>query len=394
MSVINYNLTGIEVLVGEGAISGLKQEMQKLNVSKPLIVTDYGIVASGIVAEVENYLRQENIQFSIYSGVLPDPKDVMVDAGLAIYKETGCDFVLSVGGGSSMDTGKCISIMTVHPGHILDYARSTPDHKDFTRKGCPIISVATTSGTGSEVSKYAVITNAKTNRKTTIASKYILSDVAILDVNFAVKMPQDVTAYTGIDALTHAIDAYTYKTTIDNAVMISDSLALSAIRIIGENLVECYKNGSNKDSRTKMMWASLMAGVALNIGSGESHAFGSMLSKYYGVHHGISVGVSLPYCMQYSLDYAPHRFADIAIALGSQATRKTDELAEESVHAVKRILKDLDFPHMSDYVHSIDEVRKFADECAGNSCCTSNERMVNGDQIIQVFKMALEDNYD
>lgn len=391
MDYIKYNLTGINIILGKGAVNELKNELNRLKITKPLFVTDGNIVKAGIIARVGSYMDNSRLAYALYDGVKPDPLDTMVDEGLEIFRRENCDGVIGIGGGSSMDTAKCISIMSVHDAYILDYARSKPGHLEFAQKGCPIITIPTTSGTGSEVSQYAVITNAATHRKTTISTPYILSDAAILEPEFAAMMPEDVTAYTGMDALSHAIEAYTFRTTIDHNVRISDAAAIEAIRLLAENIVTVYRDGSNIDARINMQWGALLAGVALNIGAGESHALGSMLSKYYGVCHGISVGIPLPYCMEYNLSDSYKRYYDVAKALGADISGMSiEEGAKAGVEKVKAILKDLNFPVMKDYIKGISEVEKFSEECAGNSCCTSNRRMDNKEAIEKVFRASLE----
>lgn len=390
MDCIKYNLAGIQIIFGEDALKELKNELDRLQVKRPLLVTDQGIVEAGILKTIKDYLYIQEIAYEVYNDVKSDPIDQMVFDGTKLFKEKECDCVISVGGGSSMDTGKCISIMSVHEGKILDYARSTPNHKNFVKKGCPIISIPTTSGTGSEVSQYAVITNALTHRKTTIATPYILSDVAILNPLFTLTMPKEITAYTGMDALAHAVDAYTYKTTLEHEVKISDICAMEAIKLIGQNLVTAYEQPCHIQSRKNMMWAALLAGIALNVGAGESHAFGSMLSKYYGVPHGVSVGIPLPYCMEYNLKTCVKRYADIANALGCNQIGTDYHIAKAGIEKIKSMMENLNFPKMKDYIKEISEVEYFAEECANNSCCVSNGRMNNKEAIIEVFKEALE----
>lgn len=392
MEIATYNLAGIQLTAGEGALSGLKEEADRLHIKKPLIVTDEGVRAAGIIETMAGHLKKEKIAYEIYDGVKTDPLDTMVKDGLSVFRESRCDGILSIGGGSSMDVGKCISVMSVHPGDILDYARSTPEHKDFQKRGCPIISVPTTSGTGSEVSQYAVITNALTHRKTTIASPYLLSDSAILEPAFAGSMTKEVTAYTGMDALAHAVEAYTFRTALDGNIPVVDAVALEAIRLIGQNLVRAYENGNDLKARAGMQWGSLLAGIALNIGSGETHAIGSMLAKYYGVCHGISVGIPLPYCMEYNMSYGYDRFFSIAEALGADTSGlSVKEGAMAAVKKVKELQKQIRFPKMTDYIRDMEEVKNFSQECADNSCCVSNRRMNTKEAIEQVFRMCMEE---
>ncbi|WP_416325977.1 iron-containing alcohol dehydrogenase [[Eubacterium] hominis] len=390
MSVLSYQLAGIHLLFGDDAMKELKQELINLKVTRPLLVTDHGVIDAGILKIVKDQLYYDGIPYEVFKEVKSDPLNTMVSKGVILYKEKHCDGVIAIGGGSSMDTAKCISIMSKHKGDILDYARSTVNHKTFEKRGCPIITIPTTSGTGSEVSQYAVITNEETHRKTTICTPYILSDTAILIPDFAKRMPPEVTAYTGMDALAHAVDAYTHKTAIEEDAMISDICAIKAISLIGKHLVQAYQHPEDLHARKQMMWASLFAGIALNIGAGESHAIGSMLSKYYGVCHGVSVGIPLPYCMEYNAKTCYERFANIAEALGCDIDKK-DQIAAAfmGVNKVKDMMKQMNFPCMKDYIKSISEVESFAQECADNSCCTSNQRMNHKEAIIEVCRMAL-----
>lgn len=391
--IIQYSLTGINVYFGEGAIVKLPAELAGLGVKKPLIVTDQGIIKTGIIGQAERQLQESGFTYAIYSGVEPEPHDTMVAEGKAVFDWEQCDGIVAVGGGSCMDTGKCIGIMTAHTGAILDYARSTPDHKLFQQKGVPVICVPTTSGTGSEVSTAAVVTNDRTGRKTTVSSPYLLSAAAILDVSFTAGMPPQVTAYTGMDALCHAIEAYTYETNIRNDVRIVDATALMAIELIAANLVKAYRDGGDMDARRELAWGSMLAGVALNIGAGEAHGLGSMLSKYYGVTHGYSVGVLLPYCMQFNLPFAQTRFAKIAAVMGADISGlSTAEAAQKAVDAVKELLCAVDFPVMSDYIKEPAELDRFAEEAAGNSCCVANKRVFTADDVKQIFCSAMAQN--
>lgn len=391
-----FNLSGIFINAGKNAMQAIPAELKRLNVTKPLIVTDQGVVAAGIVELVQSLLRQAGLTYAVYDGVKTDPLDSMVEDGLKTYRAGGCDGVLSVGGGSSMDTGKCISIMSIHEGSILEYSnyarRSGGTYRLFQGRGCPIVAVPTTSGTGSEVSHAAVITNARTHRKTTVSTSLFFSSSVVLVPEFAVHMPREVTAYTAMDALSHAVEAYTSKPAMEHHVKVADVAALEAIRLIAKSLPRAYDDGGDLKAREDMQWAALLAGIALNICAGEAHAFGSMLAKYYGVCHGISVGVALPYCMEYNLPSGYSRFRDVAEAMGVDVSGMTEEEgARAAVQAVKDLLRRVNFPKMGDYIHSMDEVEKFSEECAGNSCCVANGRIITKQAVEQVFRRSLED---
>lgn len=400
MSYISYDLMNTRIHVGEKAITVLPQTLKKWHIKKPLIVTDQNIFSNiyhEIIEPVENVLRENQYSFALYHGVEPDPYDYMVEEGLKLFKEQNCDGVIGLGGGSSMDTAKCIAIMATLPGKILDYSNHAkaicdPDAKDFTPRKIPYIACATTSGTGSEVSKAAVITKQENHRKTTVSSPYLLSDEAILDTDLVVSLPQLETAYTAMDALCHAIEAYTFKTTIEEPCEVSDTMALRAIELISQNVLIAYSHPENKEARRALQWGAMLAGVALNVGAGECHAIGSMLAKYYGVYHGISVGIPLPYAMKFNLKYCPNRFADIAKALGKNIDGlSSEEAACFAPEAVKELLEKLNFPKLKDYIHEEKEIIAFAQECAENSCCVSNGRMDNKEAIIEVCTKCLKE---
>lgn len=392
----SFNLSGILINAGPNPSVAIAKELKRLGVTRPLIVTDCGIEQAGIIDKVKSLLAQDGLTYAIYDGVKTDPLDQMVEEGLAVYREAECNGILSVGGGSSMDTGKCISIMSAHEGHILEYSnyarRSLPNYRLFRKRGCPIVAVPTTAGTGSEVSQAAVITNSETHRKTTLATSLFMSNSVVLVPEFTATMKPEITAYTAMDALSHAIEAYTSKPAIENNVLLCDVAALEAIRLIAEDLPLVYDNGNDLQARAKMQWAALMAGIALNICAGESHALGSMLAKYYGVCHGISVGIPLPYCMEYNLYSSYPRFRKVAEAMGVSTQGMSDEEgAKAAVEAVKALQRRVNFPKMRDYIKDIAEVQKFSEECAGNSCCIANGRMTTKEAIEQVFRQSMEE---
>lgn len=388
MSYAAYNLMGTDIVAGVNAIEALPKKLQALKINKPLVVTDVDIVKSESMKKLEEFLKNNQINYTVYSEVRRDPYDYMVANGVKVYKENGCDGIISFGGGSTMDCGKGISIMSVHEGNIILYGHSTPNHLNFTGPGCPIVAIPTTSGTGSEVSRFAVITNSETHQKRNIASNHIMSKFIVLDPTYATTMSQEVTAYTGFDALCHAIEAYTTKKVIGKQVEISDALALRAIELISQNLEKAYNDPNNLEVRFNMQWGALLAGLALNIGTGECHGIGSYLSKYYPeVTHGVSVGIPLPYTMQNNIPYCPDRFYTIAKALGNDVTGlSVEEGAKLAPKSVKELLEKVNFPALKDICKTFEEVESFCEEACHNSCCVSNGRIVTEEVMRDVLK--------
>lgn len=387
MSYVQYNLEGIEITAGVGAFDTIGQTLKKRGVTKPLLVTDQNIRAMGGLTLAEETCRNQGIPYAVYDGVEPDPFSDMVDTGSQIYREAGCDGVVSIGGGSVMDVGKGISLMAAHEGNVLEYTRRWPNPKPITQKGCPIINVPTTSGTGSEVSLFAVLTNRESHRKMTLESKYILSDAAVLDPRLAVSLPRPIMVSCFTDALAHAAESYVHAATIETPCLVSDTLALRAVELLCANVERVYENGQDLEARMQMMWGALLAGLALNIGAGESHALGAMLSKYHGVPHGYSVGVSLPACLEYGIPSCPQRYLDLARAMGAEVSGLTpEEGARKGVDHLRAMLRRMEFPTMGDYI-TPEEAKAYSRECSENSCCVQNHRMTTPEQVETAFAL-------
>lgn len=390
MKSLSYQLEGVEILFGDGAFSDVPEKLKEMGIRKPLIVTDKNIYKNGGIKIAETALDDAGIAYAVYHGVEPEPYSYMVDEGIKVYKGERCDAIISIGGGSTMDVGKGISVMSAHKGNILEYTRRWENPKPITRKGCPIINVATTSGTGSEVSMFAVLANIANHRKMTLSSKYILSDLAVLDPKMTLSVPRENIVSCFMDALAHASEAYCHMDTIEHKVIVSDTFALKAVELLCANVERVYQNPDDLEGRLAMQWGSLMAGIALNVGAGESHALGAMLSKYYHVPHGISVGVSLPSCMEYCYSSCPERYYDVAKAMGADVDGMSEEEgALEGVSYLRNLLERMIFPKMSDYTN-MEDVHRFAEECSQNSCCVLNKRMTTPEQVEHVFERALE----
>lgn len=389
--MMTYQMAGIEIAFGEKAFEIVPERLKKAGCKKVLIVTDKNIVAAGGIKEAEKILCENEIEYAIYSGVEADPYSYMVDEGIEIYQKEGCQAIISIGGGSSMDVGKGISVMVCHDGNILEYTRRWENPKPITKKGCPIINVPTTCGTGSEVSKFAVLANAENHRKMTLDSKYIFSDLVVLDPVFTLTVPKEFIASCFTDALGHASEAYCHADTIKEEFVINDVIALKAVELLCANVEDVYNGTKDMEKRMHLMWGALLAGQALNIGAGESHALGAMLSKYYGVSHSVSIGVSLPACMEYCISSSPKRYYDVAKAMGADVEGMSyEEGAKEGVRHLKRLLKRMNFPTMSQFTN-MQDVHKFSEECSQNSCCVLNHRMTTAEQVEKVFQSALSE---
>jgi len=245
------------VITGSGASEQAGEESRKLGVKKVLIITDPNLVKLGIVDGVKQSLQRSGVPFGIFDGVLTEPTVEFVQEGLKAYRENGCDFLIAVGGGSPMDTAKAIAVMVTNTGSIEDYQGLGK----IPQKGKPIIAIPTTAGTGSEVTPYTIITDAKRDVKMLIGSPFLTPEIAIVDSRLTLTLPQDITAATGIDALTHAIEAYVSV----KAQPMSDIFCLSAIELISGNLRQAWTNGRISRRERRPCWGHFRRALPLAI---------------------------------------------------------------------------------------------------------------------------------
>ena len=246
-----------KIVYGPGCISSLIDELQLNNCSSPIIVTDKGVIKAGILDKITSLLGQNNISFTVYDGVEPNPKDVNVEEGTRIAREFGADSIIAIGGGSPIDCAKSVGVLLAHDGdRIKKY-----EGKSAATKPLPLlITIPTTSGTGSELTFSSVITDTENHYKMTVKSQYTAAKVAICDPELTLSLPAHITASTGMDALTHAIEAYTATC----AEPISDAMALYATELIYNNLVSAFNDGENLEARSAMLLGSMIAGIAFS----------------------------------------------------------------------------------------------------------------------------------
>jgi len=374
------------ILTGSGASQQVGEQCSKRGLQKGLIVTDKTIRSSGIVPQIEQALSQSGIAYSIYDGVATEPVIEFVEEGLEMYREEGCDFVLAVGGGSSIDTAKAIAVMTTNEGSISDYKGIG----NIVEKGAPLVAVPTTAGTGSEVTVYTIITDAATDVKMLIGSPFVMPDMAIVDPLLTVSSPPGVTAATGIDALVHAIEAYVSV----KAQPMSDIFALSAIELISGNLRQAWANGEDMDAREKTMLGALEAGIAFSNSSvALVHGMSRPIGAYFHLAHGVSNAVLLVAVMEFSLPGNAQRYADIAQALGENTDGLTDlQAAELAVRTVRKLVSDVNIPPLRELIEDEEEFYRLAPQMAEDAIDSgspgNNPRQATKEQIIELYKLA------
>jgi choline dehydrogenase len=324
-----------------GAITCLADEVKALATQRPLLVTDKGLVNAGLVDEATNSLRAGNVDFVLFDSVVPNPDIKLVDDAAEMYVAEGCDGLIGFGGGSPMDTAKSIGVVAVHGGSILDFEWADP--QPIVKRIPPLVCVPTTAGTGSEVTLWAVITDPRRKIKYNVGGTgLIAAHVALIDPRLTLGLPARITAGTGMDALTHAIECYT----CGYAQPWPDAVALWAIETIGQWLRLAYAQGQNEEARYKMSMAAMLGGMSYGTESaGAVHAMSQTAGGVYDSPHGELTASLLAPVMAYNYMGEPHKYARIAQAMGENIWGLTVwEAAELAVDAVARLSEDLNIP--------------------------------------------------
>jgi len=374
------------LIIGSGASEQVGEESRKLGVEKGLIVTDEVLLKLGILDNIKQALSQAKVQFAIYSGVFTEPTVEFVQEGLKTYKENGCDFLIAVGGGSAIDTAKAIAVMVTNTGSIEDYQGLNK----IPKGGVPLIAIPTTAGTGSEVTRYTIITDTKRDVKMLITSPFLIPQKAIVDPLLTLSMPRGLTAAVGIDALTHAIEAYVSV----KAQPMSDIFCLSAIELISGNLRQAWSNGNNIEAREKTMLGALQAGIAFSNSSvALVHGMSRPIGAYFHVAHGVSNAALLGVVTKFSLIGNPIRYARIAKAMGENVEHLTIlEAADLAAKSIKRLVKDIKIPSLQELGVDKEKLDKLAPQMAEDAIAsgspTNNPRRATKEEIIELYKLA------
>lgn len=370
---------------GPGCLEVVGQRCQILGGQHALIVTDpfLATLKGGAVEQTIQYLQAAGIRTTVFSAVQANPKDTDVTAGLSCYQDNHCDMIVTVGGGSPHDCGKAIGIMATHPGKIGDYAGIDTLNHALP----PIVSVNTTAGTASEVTRHCVITDTQTHLKYVIVSWRNLPLVSINDPLLMLAKPRALTAATGMDALTHAIEAYV---SVD-ANPVTDAAAIQAIKLIANNLRTAVANGDDLKARENMAYGSLLAGMAFNNGNlGYVHAMAHQLGGLYDMPHGVANAILLPHVCRYNLIANVQKFAEIAEFLGENIDGcSTLEAADKAVEALFRLSTDVSIPaHLSQLGVKEQDFELMAENALKDGNAFSNPRKGSKQDIINIFKAA------
>src|SRR6184192_818492 len=367
-----------------GALSALGQEAASLNVKRPMVVTDQGIVKAGILDEALKPLRAAGLDPVTYDQVRANPGIALVDAGAKYYKSERCDGLVAIGGGSSIDSAKGIGVVAVHGGSIVQYEwGKDPIHSRIP----PLVAVPTTAGTGSEVTLWAVITDPDRKVKFNVGgTPNIASWVALVDPALSVNLPAGVTAGTGMDALTHAIECYTMA----YHQPFTDAVALLAMEYCGRYLRVAYAQGHNLEARYHMSMGAMLAGLAYGTDSaGAAHAMSQTAGGVHDAPHGALTGRLLAPVMEYNYAGEPQRFARIAQALGLDVRGASVwRAAEMAVEAVYELTEDVEIPTLRDLGFSEEEIPLLAEKAAAYPQSIGNPRDVDEAAYRRIYARA------
>lgn len=371
-----------QIITGSGALTMAEETLKGLG-KKALIVTDKVMIQLGNCAKVETALKNQGIDYAIYSEIVGEPTDIMIENGLKVYKENGCDFLVALGGGSPIDSMKAIGSLVVNGGNISDYMGKVIDVEMP-----PLVAIPTTAGTGSEATQFTIITDTKKDIKMLLKGKVLMPKLAIIDPQFTMTAPPKITAATGLDALCHAVEAYTSR----KAQTLSDSFAMSAVKRIFKFLPVAFKDGKNEEARVQMSVAALEAGIAFNNASVTIiHGMSRPIGALFHVAHGLSNAMLMKECLSFALEGAYDRFADLGRAIGvADATDEDKVAAEKFLSAIEGIVKELETPTLAEFGIDKDEFFKVIDKMAYDAMDSGSPqntmREVSEEQVKQIYR--------
>jgi alcohol dehydrogenase class IV len=381
--VFRYELpTAIEF--GIGAIKGLPEHIRSLNGTKVLLVTDPGVLKAGVADRLMSLLQDAGIPYTVYSDIEPDPDIEGVMRGRDEARANGCDCVVGLGGGSSLDTAKAIGLMLNNAGHIREYVGINV----VPKKGAPVIAVPTTAGTGSEITIWSVLSDKQANIKLSVGSAYNCPDLAIGDPELTLSLPPHITAATGMDALTHALESYVNKATQP----ISEALSIQAMKMVAKSLRTAVAQGDNLEARYDMLLASLIAAMAFNpTRLGLSHALAMPLGGQFHIPHGTVNAILLPEVMQFNLMGNLPKFVEIAKLFDMPVEGLSPkEAAEQAVIAVRELKQDIGIHQtLSDYGVTEKELDAIVEEAMLSGNVPVNPRKPTLEDLKQICRDAM-----
>ncbi|PSW07403.1 L-threonine dehydrogenase [Photobacterium lipolyticum] len=371
-------------LMGAGCLTDAADAIKAHGFKKALIVTDKVLNQIGVVKQVVDLLAERDVEAAVFDGTQPNPTIGNVEAGLALLEESRCDFVISLGGGSPHDCAKGIALVAANGGKIGDYEGVDQSAKPQL----PLVAINTTAGTASEMTRFCIITDEARHIKMAIVDKNTTPLISVNDPKLMLAKPASLTAATGMDALTHAIEAYVSIA----ATPITDAVAIKAIELIQANLRTAVKDGQNLEAREQMAYAQFMAGMAFNNASlGYVHAMAHQLGGFYDLPHGVCNAVLLPHVQRYNAQVCPERLRDVAKAMGVNVEGMTAEQgADAALEAIQVLSKDVGIPAGLKELGAKDEdISILADNALKDACGFTNPKQATHDEISAIYAAAM-----
>lgn len=371
-----------QMISGSGALDMAQDTLGTLG-KKAMIVTDKVMIDLGNCAKVENALKSQGVEYTIYSDIAGEPTDVMIEKGLEQYKTEGCDFLVALGGGSPIDSMKAIGSLVKNGGSISDYMGKVIDVEMP-----PMVAIPTTAGTGSEATQFTIITDTKKDIKMLLKGKVLIPSLAIIDPQFTMTAPPKITAATGLDALCHAVEAYTSR----KAQTLSDTFAMSAVKRIFKFLPVAFHDGKNEEARVQMSVAALEAGIAFNNSSVTLiHGMSRPIGALFHVAHGLSNAMLMKECLSFALEGAYDRFTDLGRAIGVATPEDSDQAASEKfLDAVVALTEELETPTLAEF--GIDKekffevIEKMAYDAMDSGSPQNTQRTITQADVEQMYK--------
>ncbi|MCH5326965.1 MAG: lactaldehyde reductase [Duncaniella sp.] len=371
---------------GPGARRVLPDEIKRLGLKKALIVTDKELIKFGVAAKVLTFLDEANIPYEVFDDVKPNPTVANVNAGVKAFAEAKADFIVAIGGGSSIDTAKAIGIITNNPefADVVSLEGVAPTHT----KSVPIIALPTTAGTAAEVTINYVITDEKNAKKMVCVDPNDIPAIAIVDAELMYTLPRSLTASTGLDALTHAIEGLITK----GAWEMSDMFEIKAIEMINRHLETAVNNPSDAEARNGMAVAQYIAGMAFsNVGLGLVHGMAHPLGAIFDIPHGVANALLLPLVMEYNAPAALDKYVTIAKAMDVYTPGMTaEQAADAAVKAVKDLAVRVGIPqHLSELGVKESDLERLTDAAMADVCTPGNPRDCKREEVLALYRKAL-----
>lgn len=370
------------VQFGCGVAKQTGEVAKQLGAKKVFFVYDKGVKAAGLVDGVLDSLKEAGLEVMEYDGVLPNPPETIVEEAAKMAKEFQADVMVALGGGSSIDCAKAINILQTNPSPINQY-----DGINMVKNPTkPLIAIPTTSGTASEVTAFSIVTDTVEKRKMCIGGQFVGATMALADPEMTIGMPPAITAATGMDALTHAVEAYVSR----GAMVPTDLFALKAIELIYGNLGKATQNGQDLEARTNMLLGSMLAGYAFNSAVlGLVHGIAHPLSAHCGLPHGVANAIGLPFVMEFNGVAAPEKTKNIGLAMGLDvADKPAEEAVTAVVEAIKELSKEVKIPKLSELDVPKDLFDRLAEDALKEAATMFNPRDVTKEDVLQILEKA------